>query len=125
MAQTWTHHASRSTRAEDLLRLQRLERLARGLDAAFRLPGTRIRFGWDGLVGLVPWLGDTLTLLPTLWIVIRAWEMGIRKRVLVQMAGNIMLDWLLGMVPVLGDIFDIGWKANLRNVALMRRELEG
>ncbi|WP_233544877.1 DUF4112 domain-containing protein [Pseudooceanicola sediminis] len=110
--------------AERHARLLRLERLARNLDSALRLPGTPIRFGWDSIVGIIPGVGDTVMLLPALWIVMEGWRMGVRKRALSRMAFNTGADWLMGSVPLLGDIFDIGWKGNLRNVAVIRRELE-
>ncbi len=113
-----------SERHARLKRLERLERLARTLDSALRLPGTPVRFGVDSIVGLVPAIGDTVMLLPAVWIMIEGWRMGLRKRALSQMVFNTSADWLLGSVPLLGDVFDVGWKSNLRNVALIRKEIE-
>ncbi|MGR3479548.1 DUF4112 domain-containing protein [Salipiger marinus] len=112
------------TAAQDFDRLARVERLARRMDRAFRLPFTRIRLGWDAILGLVPGIGDTLALLPAVWILKEAREMGAPNPLLAQMAGNMGVDWLIGLVPFLGDIFDVGFRANLRNTALLRRWLE-
>lgn len=102
--------------------LARLDRLARLLDARFTIPGTGIRFGIDALIGLVPVIGDALTLAPGAWIVARAHMLGARKRTIARMIANLAIDWFAGSVPVIGDIFDIAWRANLRNVALLRAE---
>lgn len=104
--------------------LERLERLARRMDSAYRLPGTRIRFGWDSILGLVPGVGDTLALLPAAYIFREAHRMGVPKSVLAQMGVNSGIDWVIGSVPLIGDIFDVGWKSKLRNVALLRLHLE-
>lgn len=104
--------------------IARLDRIAHLLDSRFRIPGTRIRFGLDGALGLVPGIGDTLVALPSAWLVWRGWQLGVPRRELVRMAGNTGIDYLVGMVPLVGDLFDIGFKANLRNVAILRRALE-
>lgn len=93
------------------------------MDARFRLPGTGWRFGLDGLVGLVPGIGDAATTLISLYIVAEAWRLGVRKRTLARMIGNIVLDSMIGTVPVAGDLFDFIWKANIRNLRLVRHDL--
>lgn len=113
------------SRAEALARLRRLERLADRMDRAFRLPGTNIRFGWDSIVGLLPGIGDTAALAPAAWIILEAHRMGLPRYRVAQMVGNAGIDWIVGSIPLVGDIFDVGWKGNLRNVALIRRHLEG
>ncbi|MFV1575596.1 DUF4112 domain-containing protein [Phaeobacter sp. JH20_37] len=105
-------------------RLQSLERLAHGMDRAFRLPVIGTRIGWDSILGLVPGVGDALALAPAGYIVLSGYRMGASSGTLARMVGNIGIDALIGTVPLIGDIFDIGWKANLRNVALLRRHLE-
>lgn len=105
-------------------RLARLDRLAGLMDSAVRVPGTRFRIGLDSLVGLVPGVGDTLALLPAAWILGQAWKMGAPAPVLGRMALNTGIDWALGTVPLVGDLFDVGFKANRRNVALLRGHLE-
>jgi hypothetical protein len=100
--------------------LDRIDRLARALDAKFRLPGTNWRFGWDGLVGLVPGVGDLLTVAPSVWMILEGRRLGVPAGVLARMAANTAVDFGLGSVPILGDLFDIAFKANLRNAALLR-----
>jgi hypothetical protein len=103
--------------------LERLERLAYWLDDRFRVPGTRFRVGLDGLVGLVPGVGDVVTNALTAYIVYQAWRLGIPRRVLLRMLGNLGIDTLVGIVPVAGDLLDLGFKANRRNVRLLRQHL--
>jgi hypothetical protein len=116
--------ASLST-ADPALRAEiaRLDRLADLLDSRFRIPGTKIRFGLDGLIGLVPGIGDTLTLLPSAWLVWRAWQMGLPRRDIARMAANTGVDYAVGLVPILGDIFDVAFKGNRRNIAILRAAL--
>jgi hypothetical protein len=103
--------------------LERLDRLAYWLDERFRLPGTNVRMGLDGLLGLVPGIGDTLGGLISAYILLEAWRLGIPNSVLMRMLANLGIDVVVGSVPVLGDVFDIGWKANRRNVNLLLRHL--
>lgn len=104
--------------------IERLERLARLMDSRFRIPGTGIRFGLDSIVGLVPGLGDALTVLPALHILSEARRMAAPRALQARIVINIGIDFLIGTIPVLGDLFDVGFKANHRNVALLRRHLE-
>jgi hypothetical protein len=106
-----------------IFRDQTLQRLEILLDEAFRIPGTGIRFGIDGIIGLVPGLGDVLAGLLSLIIPLAAWMRGVPYVALVRMAFNIGIGVLIGSIPFLGDIFDIAWKANRRNYQLMRRHL--
>ena len=100
-------------------RLARLRWLARLMDAQFGLPGTRFRFGADALIGLAPGVGDALTGLLSLYIVWEARNLGAPPPLLARMLGNVAIDVAGGAVPVLGDLFDATFKANLRNVALL------
>lgn len=100
-----------------------LERLARLLDARWRIPGTGVRFGVDALLGLIPGAGDTLALLPGLYIVYRGARLGVGAPTIALMLLDVGVDWLLGSIPLLGDLFDLGWQANRRNVARIRRAL--
>jgi len=100
-------------------RIARMDALARLLDTAFVVPGTRIRFGMDGLIGLVPGIGDAVTTVLSLWIVYEAHQLGAPRHMLVRMLGNVALDGVVGSVPVAGDVFDVMWKANRRNVRLL------
>jgi hypothetical protein len=100
--------------------LRDLERVADWMDTRFKIPGTEIRFGLDGLLGLVPGIGDGVLALPALYLIARARGMGAPTHVQARMAGNVVLDLLIGAVPLVGDLFDIGYKANTRNVRLLR-----
>lgn len=100
--------------------LERLDRIARWMDDLLVLPGTRIRIGADGLLGLVPGVGDTATMLVSLYLILRAQRMRAPRRLLLRMAGNVAVDWVIGAIPVLGDLFDVAWKANRRNVGLLK-----
>lgn len=98
-----------------------LERLADLMDSRFRIPGTGIRFGFDALLGLVPGIGDGLVTVPGVYILVRAHRMGAPSLLLAGMALNLAIDLVVGSIPLVGDIFDIGFRANRRNVALLRR----
>jgi hypothetical protein len=113
----------RWTRGAWIFRDQTLERLEILLDEAFRIPGTGVRFGIDGIIGLVPGLGDVLAGLLSLIIPLAAWIRGAPYVALVRMAVNLGIGVLIGSIPLLGDIFDIAWKANRRNYQLLRRHL--
>jgi hypothetical protein len=93
------------------------------LDEAFRIPFTRIRFGIDGIIGLVPGLGDVLAGLLSLIIPLAAWIRGVPYITLVRMAVNLGIGVLVGTIPVLGDAFDIAWKPNRRNYQLLQRHI--
>lgn len=110
-----------ATRAE---RIARIDRLAALLDTAFRVPLTRFRFGVDGLIGLAPGLGDVITTGLSLYIVYEAHRLGAPKHILARMLGNVALDGVIGAVPVAGDMFDVLWRANRRNVRILREHLE-
>ena len=101
--------------------LGRLRTLARVQDELFRIPGTRIRFGLDALVGLIPGVGDALTGGVSVYLLVTATRMGAPPSVVARMAGNVALDLLVGAIPLLGDLFDLGWKANVRNVRLLEQ----
>jgi hypothetical protein len=104
--------------------LERLERLSRILDTAIRVPGLGIRFGVDGIIGLAPGIGDAITTLLSCWIVYQAYRLGASREVLTRMAGNVALDGVIGVVPLFGDLFDVMWRANRRNVNLLRTHFE-
>jgi Domain of unknown function (DUF4112) len=83
-----------------------------------------LRFGVDALVGLVPGMGDALTTAMSLWLVKEAHALGAPKHLIVRMLGNIAIDGVVGAVPVVGDVLDLMWKSNRRNLYLLRRHLE-
>jgi len=103
--------------------LARARWIAHVLDDLVRIPGTRRRVGLDPLFGLMPGFGDWLPLLVSLDLVVAAWRAGGGAPVLVRMLGHVAIDALVGMVPLMGDLFDFGWKANRRNLALLERVL--
>ena len=105
--------------------IKRLETLADWLDTKFRLPGTQFRFGIDAIIGLFPFFGDSITALTTVYLLGIASQLGVPGRILIQIALNGIIDWLAGSVPLFGDLFDFGFKANRRNVDLIRRYLVG
>ena len=105
-------------------RVERLERVARLLDTALVIPGLNIRFGADAVIGLVPGIGDAVTTALSCWIVYEARQLGVPQHVLVRMIGNIALDGLVGAVPLAGDMFDVMFRANRRNMRLLREHLE-
>ena len=98
-----------------------LEHLARLMDGIFQIPGTNIRVGLDALIGLIPGLGDAITTFVSLYIVAAASKLGVPRITLARMGLNIAIDSLCGAIPFLGDVFDIFWKANFKNVELIRR----
>lgn len=102
-----------------------LEELSYYLDGLFRIPGTGWRFGLDSLIGLVPNIGDTLTVLPSFYILLAGVRYGVPKITLLRMAFNIGLDYLVGSIPFIGDAFDFVWKANKQNMDLIRARATG
>ena len=97
--------------------------IARLLDSAVGVPGTSIRFGLDPVIGLIPGLGDLAGMALSTYLVIVGRKLGASRGVLMRMLANIALDSVGGMVPVVGDLFDVAWKSNLRNVTLLERAI--
>lgn len=105
-------------------RIARLDALATLLDTAFVVPGTQIRFGVDALIGLIPGIGDVITTLLALYVVREARELGAPRLLIARMLGNVAIDGLVGAVPLVGDAFDVVWRANRRNIRLLRDHLD-
>jgi uncharacterized protein DUF4112 len=105
-------------------RLERLRRVGHLLDNSFRVPGTNIRFGIDAIIGLVPGLGDILGGVLSLYIIAESARFGAPRALLARMGWNVALDTLVGEIPLFGDLFDLAWKSNLRNLALLEAHLE-
>src|SRR5215218_262724 len=105
-------------------RLARLDALAKLLDVAFILPGTNIRYGIDGLIGLIPVVGDLITTAISLWLVREARALGAPWHVTSRMLANVALDGVVGLVPVAGDAFDVMFRANVRNVRMLKRWMD-
>jgi hypothetical protein len=98
-----------------------LEFLASILDDRFSIPGTNVRFGLDAIIGLVPGVGDAVSATLGSYLIYRAHQMGASKLTLLRMAGNTALDTVVGAVPLIGDVLDVGFKANRRNLEILRR----
>jgi hypothetical protein len=102
---------------------ENLDLLSRVLDTWFRIPGTNIRFGLDGIVGFIPGIGDVLGGLASCIIVLAAYFRGVAMITIARMVANLAIEVVVGLVPVLGNLFDIGWRANRRNYHLLERSL--
>ena len=102
-------------------RVDSLRKLMRLLDEAFRVPGTRLRFGWDPIIGLIPWVGDLLTAIVGCAIVVQAHKMRVPGVVQLRMLLNIGIDFLAGVVPIVGDAFDFVWKSNKKKLSRSKR----
>ena len=115
--------APRAMPADVQARLKRLRRLAWLVDGAFGLPGTRFRFGLNSVIGLLPVGGDAILGAVSLYIIYEAAQLGVPGPLLARMAANAALEVVGGSVPLLGDLFDVALKANLRNLAIIERHL--
>jgi len=100
--------------------LESLRRWARIFDSAFRIPGTQITFGLDPILGLGPGLGDVASPVFSLFFLWHGFRLGVPKVVLARMVLNVLIDTGVGAIPVIGDLFDFGWKANAWNLARTR-----
>ncbi len=125
-AKTWNTSTAGAHNAKDfddsaarLRRLRRLSGIARMMDTAIGIPGTRLRFGADSVLGLVPLVGDGAGALVGLYIVNEARRLGIPPEKLARMVGNVAMDSVVGSVPLLGDIFDLYFKSHRRNVDMI------
>jgi hypothetical protein len=104
--------------------LRRLEWLTAVLDDRYKVPGTKIGFGWDTLIGLVPVAGDGVTTMLSMYFMWEAKRLGVSKWTLWRMLGNVSIDFVVGAVPLVGDLCDMAWRANRKNLRLLKRELE-
>jgi hypothetical protein len=100
--------------------LLRAQKLANFSDSRFIIPFSKIRFGWDNIIGLIPGIGDLIMLLVSVYIVVLARQLGLPRGLLALMIRNCLIDFALGLLPLLGDIFDIFYKANTANVKIMQ-----
>ncbi|WP_339844709.1 DUF4112 domain-containing protein [uncultured Halopseudomonas sp.] len=103
---------------------KKLERLAWFLDSSIKVPGFNARFGLDGLIGLIPGIGDVISALISSVVISEAARMGASKALMLKMAFNILVDTVVGALPLVGDLFDFAWKANNRNVNLLNQYLD-
>ncbi len=104
--------------------LARLDALAHLLDSAFVVPGTSVRVGLDSLIGLVPGIGDLVSTAISSYIIVEARRLGLPRWKLARMAGNVAMDAAIGVVPLMGDVADVFFKANRRNMRIIRDHLE-
>lgn len=105
-------------------KVNKLRRISHLLDNAIPIPGTKFRFGIDPILGLLPGGGDTVSGILSAYIVVEAARMGLPRKILGTMVQNIVIDSLAGIVPIVGDLFDVSWKANVKNIALLEKYLE-
>ncbi|HEY0758983.1 MAG TPA: DUF4112 domain-containing protein [Acidisarcina sp.] len=114
----------RTNYGQGLFSDENLDRLSHLLDDCFHIPGTPIRFGLDGIVGFIPGLGDVLGGIASCILLVAGWFRGVPYVTLIRMVANVAIEVAVGAVPILGNLFDIAWKANRRNYALLIRHLE-
>ena len=114
----------KSIPSQPINKLARLRRISKLLDNAIAIPGTKFRFGLDPILGLLPGGGDTITGGISAYIVVEAARMGVPREVLGKMVGNILIDSFAGTIPVIGDLFDVGWKSNAKNIELLEKHLD-
>jgi Domain of unknown function (DUF4112) len=105
--------------AATLKKLNRLRVIAKFMDSGWGIPFTKVRFGADAVAGLVPGFGDVGAALVSLYIVLEARKLGAPNHVLVKMLANVAIDTGLGTIPVVGDIFDVLFKSNIKNIDLL------
>ncbi len=110
---------NRSAVPDGTLDLDQLKLLARLMDSAFEIPGLRLRFGLDAILGLLPGIGDLASSFVSLYILQEAQRRGVSRVTLARMSFNTLVDLLVGSIPLLGDAFDVVWKSNQKNVALL------
>lgn len=103
--------------------MARLRIIARMFDDAVRVPGTKITFGWDAVLGLIPVVGDAATTVVSSYFLWEAYRLGASKWTLTKMVGNVAGDFVIGIVPLVGDLVDVAWRANRRNMKLLEKEL--
>ena len=117
------HEPVERSRKDYEKRLARIEKLAVALDSQFTLPGTQFKFGWDSVIGLIPGIGDTITLAPQVWLINEARQLNLGKRVMGKLMFNVGLDFLVGLLPGIGDLFDAVYKSNLRNANIVSEQI--
>ena len=111
------------TTDQALVRLDQVKRYARLMDASIPVPGTKLTFGIDAVIGLVPGFGDAVGMGFSTYIIWQAFRVGASKRLLTRMLYNVSIDGILGAIPLLGDWHDLVWKANIKNAQLLERQV--
>ena len=105
-------------------RIVQARAIAKMLDTAIRIPGTGIRFGLDAILGIVPGLGDTAGAIFSGYLILLGSRMGLPREVITRMVANVAVDTIVGGIPVLGDLFDVAWKSNTRNLKLLEQSVD-
>lgn len=106
-------------------RIDRLRKLAILMDSSITIPGVQFKIGLDPLIGLMPGVGDIITTAISGYIVYQGYKLGASKGTIAKMIGNVVIDGLVGEIPVLGDVFDFAFKANVRNLKLLGIDVKG
>ena len=106
-------------------KLLRLKRLSHKLDEAFTVPGTERKIGIDPIIGLIPGGGDLIGGVLSIYIMYAGIGMGVSRAVIIRMFGNVALEFVIGCIPIIGDLFDATWKSNQRNVELIENSVIG
>jgi Domain of unknown function (DUF4112) len=109
---------------DPLRALIRLEALAKLMDGAIVIPGTNVRMGLDGLIGLIPGIGDVVSGVISSYLIWEARQLGASKWLIARMVGNTALDTVIGAIPIAGDVFDVMFRANIKNMKLLRQHIE-
>lgn len=110
----------------DMRELRWIERVINVMDNRFRIPGTNIRFGLDPIIGLFPIVGEAVTFSISSILILSMVKYGVSRKVIIRMIGNVMIDALMGSIPLIGDLFDVAYKANQRNYKLLKEhQVEG
>ena len=107
----------------DSAAFQRIKILSQLLDSRFQIPGTSIRIGLDSILGLIPGIGDMSSALLSAYVIFEAYKLGASQKTLWKMSLNVALDFLIGIIPIFGDAADVFFKANLRNMKLLKKDL--
>jgi Domain of unknown function (DUF4112) len=119
-----SHQLSVNLQPATISKLERLRSLSNLWDNALRVPGTKLRVGLESIIGLLPFGGDLIGLLLSCYILFHAIQFQLPKTILLRMVSNIIIDAVVGVVPIFGDLFDTAWKANTRNVNLLETHLQ-
>jgi len=118
-------HADRWRRVDSDTRAERslatIHRWRRILDDAFGIPGTKFRFGWDPILGLIPGLGDVVTGLASIFLLFQAFHFQVPNIVKARMVLNVLIDVIVGAIPLIGDVFDFAWKSTSMNLVLLEK----
>ena len=113
----------KTDQSRPVVKLRNLERISSVMDSSIRLPGG-YRIGWDGIIGLIPGIGDLVGMGVSLYIMAGAMRLGASRMTMLRMLGNVALESTVGAIPVFGDLFDLAFKANSRNMKILNRQLE-